>query len=283
MNRIEFTVVVQTERIDRFIADQLSISRTQAGKLVADGHVTVDGVVARRSATLTRGNVIAIELEHETAPRQLERYDIPLDVAYEDDYLLVINKPASLVVHPAPGHWDDTLLNALVAHGIRLSSGESGHPGLVHRLDKDTSGLMLVAKTDASHRSLSQAIQRREVQRTYAGMVWGHIDEPTEVDAPIGRHPDDRKRMIVSARGRAARTRVFPVARFDTCDLVRVELDTGRTHQIRVHLAHIGHPLVGDVTYGYGGSRRVSGPGKRQAEQIERLVSRQALHTCVLE
>lgn len=272
-----------TERLDRFLADQLAISRTHAARLVADKHVRVNGEPARASRTLARKDVVEVELPApRAATRALRPYHHPLRVVYENDVFLVLDKPAGLVVHPAPGHWDDTLLNALVARGTRLGSGDEGRPGIVHRLDKDTSGLMLVAKTDEAHRALSRSLARRRVERVYAALVWGHLDEPRTISAPIARHPKDRKRMAVLATGREAESRVAPVARFALCDLVRVTLATGRTHQIRVHLAHIGHPVVGDPVYGGGGARRVTGAHRPGAEAIERLAPRQALHAAAL-
>ena len=195
----------------------------------------------------------------------------------------MIDKPAGLVVHPAPGHWDDTLVNALVARGTTLAGGAEGRPGVVHRLDRDTSGLMVVAKTDLAHRRLGAAIAARRVQRTYAALAWGHLDEsPLVIDAPVARHPADRKRMMVTPQGRAARTDASVVARFDVVDLLRLELHSGRTHQIRVHLEHIGHPVVGDPTYAGGGSRRVSGEARREADVLARATPRQALHAAGL-
>jgi 23S rRNA pseudouridine1911/1915/1917 synthase len=195
---------------------------------------------------------------------------------------MVLDKPAGLVVHPAPGHWEDTLLNALVARGTPLSGGQAGRPGIVHRLDKDTSGLIIVAKTDEAHRTLARALGRRKVERIYAALVWGHVDTSLEIDAPVARHPRDRKRMAVLAGGRPARSRVEQVARFDTCDLVRVRLETGRTHQVRVHLAHVGHPVVGDPVYGGGGARRATGAQHARAQAVEQATPRQALHAAEL-
>lgn len=195
----------------------------------------------------------------------------------------MIDKPAGLVVHPAPGHWEDTLVNALVARGTRLAEGGAGRPGIVHRLDRDTSGLMIVAKTDLAHRKLGAAIAARRVERCYAVLAWGHLPEsPLDVSAPIGRHPTDRKRMVVRADGRPARTRFEVVARFSVAELLRARLETGRTHQIRVHLAHIGHPVVGDPVYGAGGARRIGGPARSLAERVERATPRQALHAAEL-
>ncbi len=274
--------VPATERLDRFLADQLSLSRTQAARLIAAGAVRLNGEPARASRTLTRGDLLEVRLAREEEPRILTPHPLPLTICYEDDVLLVLDKPAGLVVHPAPGHWGDTLLNALVARGTPLSSLTGGRPGIVHRLDKDTSGLLVVAKTDQAHRVLGRSLAARRVERRYAALVWGHLDRPLEIDAPIARHRVDRKRMAVAEGGREARTRVERVARFDVCDLVRVRLHTGRTHQVRVHLAHVGHPVVGDGVYGGGGARRVSGPLHRQATEVERLVSRQALHAALL-
>jgi 23S rRNA pseudouridine1911/1915/1917 synthase len=281
---IEFSVVSEeTERLDRFLADQLGLSRTQAARLVADKAVTVDGKPARASRTLTRGERLAIRFPEHEPPRTLRPTAIPLVVVYEDEHLAIIDKPAGLVVHPAPGHWDDTLVNALVARGTTLAGGAEGRPGVVHRLDRDTSGLMVVAKTDLAHRRLGTAIAARRVQRSYAALTWGHLDQsPTVIEAPIARHPVDRKRMTISSQGRQARTDAHVVARFGVVDLLRLVLHSGRTHQIRVHLEHIGHPLVGDPTYAGGGSRRVSGPARRDAEALERATPRQALHAAGL-
>ena len=281
---IEFSVVAhETERLDKFLADQLGLSRTQAARLVADKAVTVDGKPARASRVLTRGERVTVRFPEDQPPRTLKPAAIPLVVVYEDEHLAVIDKPAGLVVHPAPGHWDDTLVNALVARGTTLAGGAEGRPGVVHRLDRDTSGLMVVAKTDLAHRRLGAAIAARRVRRTYAALAWGHLDaSPTVIDAPLARHPTDRKRMAVTPRGRPARTDAWVVGRFGVVDLLRLELHTGRTHQIRVHLEHIGHPVVGDPTYAGGGSRRVSGAPRREAEALERATPRQALHAAGL-
>jgi 23S rRNA pseudouridine1911/1915/1917 synthase len=283
-SEIEFTVSTdKTERLDRFLADQLGLSRTQAARLIADKAVVVDGQPARASRVLARGDRVAVRFPEHEPPRTIQPAAIPLSVLFEDEHLAVLDKPAGLVVHPAPGHWDDTLVNALVARGTTLSGGAEGRPGIVHRLDRDTSGLMVVAKTDLAHRRLGAAIAARRMRRTYAALVWGHLgDGVTVIDAPLARHPTDRKRMAVTPAGRSARTDATVVARFEAVDLVRLELHTGRTHQIRVHLQHIGHPIVGDLVYSGGGSRRVSGIARRGAEQLERLAPRQALHAAAL-
>ncbi|MGD2135399.1 MAG: RluA family pseudouridine synthase [Gemmatimonadales bacterium] len=276
-------LAASTERLDRFLADQLALSRTSAARLIAAKAVRVNDREARASRTLERGDHVEVAFPPAERPRTLTPHTRRLAIVYEDDDLLVLDKPAGLVVHPAPGHWDDTLLNALVARGTPLAGGTEGRPGIVHRLDKDTSGLLVVAKHDTAHRRLGRALSERRMQRRYAALVWGHLDRPTDVDAPVARHPRDRKRMAVLATGRPARTHIVPVARFDACDLVRVTLETGRTHQIRVHLGHIGHPVVGDPVYGGGGARRLTGRQRPHGESIERAVGRQALHAALLQ
>jgi len=250
---------------------------------VADKAVDVDGKTARASRLLARGERVTVRLPDHEPPRTLTPSHIPLTVVHEDEHIAVIDKPAGLVVHPAPGHWEGTLVNALVARGTTLSGGAEGRPGIVHRLDRDTSGLMVVAKTDLAHRRLGAAIAARRVQRSYAALVWGHLDQsPTVIEAPIARHPADRKRMAVTPSGRPARTDAFVVGRFGVADLLRLELHTGRSHQIRVHLELIGHPIIGDPVYGGGGSRRISGAARRSADALQRATPRQALHAAAL-
>ncbi len=244
----------------------------------------VDGKVARASRVLQRGNAVHITLPEAEPPRQFLPNPIPLTVVYEDDDLAVIDKPAGLVVHPAPGHWDDTLVNALVARGTTLVGGAAGRPGIVHRLDRDTSGLLVVAKTDLAHRRLTHALSARRIKRTYAALAWGHLARDTQtIDEPIGRHPRDRKRMTVRPEGKQARTEIHRIARFDVADLLHITLVTGRTHQIRVHLSHVGHPVVGDPVYHGGGSRRVTTGRRDIAVALDRATPRQALHAAALE
>jgi 23S rRNA pseudouridine1911/1915/1917 synthase len=272
-----------TERLDRFLADQLQCSRTQAARLVADRRVTVGGAVARASRTLARGDLVQVEFPADRAPREFKPAAIPLTVVYEDDHLAVLDKPAGLVVHPAPGHWEDTLVNALVARGTSLAGAGGARPGIVHRLDRDTSGLMVVAKSDLAHRRLVAALAARRVTRHYAALSWGHLDRsPRVIEGALARDPRDRRRMAVIASGRPARTDAYQVARFPLVDLLRLELHTGRTHQIRIHLAHIGHPVVGDPVYRAGGSRRMTGAQRAAALDLERLATRQALHAAYL-
>jgi len=281
---VTFCVVVRTERLDRFLADQLALSRTQAGRLIADKRVSARGKPLRASAVLEPGTEITVEFPEAAPPRSYTPAHAVLHFVYEDEHLAVLDKPAGLVVHPGPGHWNDTLVNVLVGRGTDLSKGSTaGRPGIVHRLDRDTSGLLVVAKSDLAHRRLAGAIERRQVTRVYAALVWGHLRKsPVDIEAPIARNPRERTRMTVAEGGRHAVTHAAVVARFAHADLLRVRLGTGRTHQIRVHLAHVGCPIVGDREYTFGGSRRVTPSGRAAAERLEALAPRQLLHAAAL-
>ncbi|OLC07496.1 MAG: hypothetical protein AUH41_10360 [Gemmatimonadetes bacterium 13_1_40CM_66_11] len=281
---ITFCVARNTERLDRFLADQFALSRTQAGRLIADKRVTARGKPLRASALLERGIEVTVELPDEKAPRTYAPAHAELRFVYEDEHLAVLDKPAGLVVHPGPGHWDDTLVNVLIGRGTELSKGSTeGRPGIVHRLDRDTSGLLVVAKSDLAHRRLAGAIERRAIKRVYAAIVWGHLRKSSvDIEAPIARHPQERTRMTVAQGGRHALTHASVVARFAHTDLLRVRLGTGRTHQIRVHLAHVGCPIVGDREYTFGGSRRVTPSARMEAERLEALAPRQLLHAAAL-
>ncbi len=255
----------ETRRLDLVVAARLDLSRNQAATLIANGHVRVNGRREKAAYRPTAGETIGVDVPP-PPDRPLIGESIPLAIVYEDDNIVVVNKAAGMVVHPAPGNWSGTLVNALIGRGSELAGeGEADRPGIVHRLDKDTSGLLLVAKTDRAHRLLSSAIAARRVVRRYAALVWGHLDaESVTVEQPIGRDPRDRKRMAIVHSGRAARTDFRRLARFDAVDLLRAHLHTGRTHQIRVHLASVGHPVVGDDTYGGGGGRRLVGLAPRR-------------------
>jgi 23S rRNA pseudouridine1911/1915/1917 synthase len=282
---ITFCVVASADRLDRFLADQLSISRTQAGRLIADKRVTARGKALRASAVLDRGTEVTVDLPpDEPPPRTYAPAHADLQFVYEDEHLAVLDKPAGLVVHPGPGHWDDTLVNVLTERGTELAAqGGEGRPGIVHRLDRDTSGLLVVAKSDLAHRRLATAIEKRQMKRVYAALVWGHLRKSAvDIEAPIARHPKERKRMTVAEGGRHAVTHAAVAARFAHADLLRVRLGTGRTHQIRVHLAHVGCPIVGDREYTFGGSRRVTPSARAEAERLESLAPRQLLHAAEL-
>lgn len=220
----------------------------------------MDGQRQKASYRPVAGETVSLQIPR-VEKRAISGEAIPVSIVYEDEFLLVVDKPAGMVVHPAPGNWTGTLVNALLGRGGGLSSaGEPERAGIVHRLDKETSGLLIVARTDRAHRILSAAIAARRVVRRYAVMTWGHLtsDEIT-IEKPIARDPRDRKRMAIVNKGRPARTDFLRLARFDAGDLLRAHLHSGRTHQIRVHLASIGHPVMGDDVYGGGGGRKVAG------------------------
>ena len=239
-------------RLDAFLSADGALTRSQAARLIAEGRVRVNGKPAAKSARLSGGETITVDVPQlrETA---LPPQDIPLDVVYEDDDVIVVNKPTGLVVHPAPGHPDGTLVNALLHHcGDSLSGiGGEKRPGIVHRIDRDTSGLIIAAKNDAAHLALSAQLKDHSLSRTYECLVTGNMKQDSgTVDAPIGRSSADRKKMAVVPTGRRAVTHWEVVARYPGVTHLRCRLETGRTHQIRVHLAHIGHPILGDTVYG---------------------------------
>ena len=241
------------ERLDAFLAEQLEdVTRSAAAKLCAGGSVTREGKPLAKNYRLTGGETIAVALP-DPEPMDAVAQDIPLDVVYEDADVIVVNKPKGLVVHPAPGHPDGTLVNALLHHCAGSLSGIGGalRPGIVHRIDRDTSGLIIAAKNDYAHQCLSAQLQDHSLARTYECVVVGNLKADSgTVDAPIGRHPVDRKKMAVVANGRPAITHWEVIARYGGYTHVRCRLETGRTHQIRVHMAHIGHPILGDTVYG---------------------------------
>ena len=240
-------------RLDAFLAANAgALTRSAAVRLIEEGRVLVDGRPAAKSLKLTGGETVLVTLP-EPEPANVLPQDIPLDIVYEDADVIVINKPKGLVVHPAPGHPDGTLVNALLHHCGGSLSGVGGvlRPGIVHRIDRDTSGLIIAAKNDFAHQKLAAQLQDHTLARTYECIVIGAMrEEQGTVNAPIGRCPADRKRMAVVPGGREAVTHWEVLARYSGFTHVRCRLETGRTHQIRVHMAHIGHPILGDTVYG---------------------------------
>lgn len=251
---IEITAEESGERIDALLARLVpELTRSAAQRLLEEGLVTLRGVPVKKNRRTEPGEVYAALLPEPELPEP-EPQDIPLDIVYEDADVVVVNKPRGMVVHPAPGHPDGTLVNALLWHCGESLSGVGGErrPGIVHRIDKDTSGLIIAAKNDFAHLALSAQLADRSLSRVYEAVARGEFrEESGTVDAPIGRHPTERKRMAVTERGsRPAVTHWEVIARCRGWTHIRCRLETGRTHQIRVHMAYIGHPLLGDMVYG---------------------------------
>jgi len=269
-------------RLDRCIADlQPEWTRSRTRKLIDGGHVTLNDEPTKASATVHTGDRIVVD-EPPTEPMDAAAEDIPLDIVFEDENLLLVNKPTGLVIHPAAGNPSGTLVNALLHHCNDLSGiGGVGRPGIVHRLDKETTGLLVVAKTDRAHLGLSLAFRNRKVHKTYLAVCYGvPKNEEGVIDAPIDRHPRDRQHMAVVKDGRPARTTYRVREVFVGVSLVECRPVTGRTHQIRVHMAHIGHALVGDPLYSGRQWRSLENPRVRSAC---RGFPRQALHAWRLE
>ena len=250
---LKTTEEAKGKRLDAFLADSTEeLTRSAAAQLIETGGVLVDGRTAVKSLRLSGGETVELTLP-EPEPIDAVPQNIPLDVIYEDEDVIVVNKPAGLVVHPAPGHPDGTLVNALLYHcGASLSGiGGALRPGIVHRIDRDTSGLIIAAKNDAAHQALTAQLSDHTLGRTYECIVTGTLREDSgTVDVPVARHPTDRKRMAVIAGGRNAVTHWEVIARYPGYTHARCRLETGRTHQIRVHMAYIGHPILGDTVYG---------------------------------
>ena len=276
------------QRLDKALTDIASatvdnLSRARLQALIAEGQVQINGhTITQTSHKVTLGEIYQLTVPP-AASAIPEAQNITLDIIYEDDDLIVINKPAGMVVHPAPGNRDKTLVNALLAHcGTSLSGiGGVARPGIVHRLDKDTSGLMVVAKNDLAHHGLTRQFADHSLSRTYQALIWGlPMPSSGSVDACIGRHPRDRKKMAVTSaqKGKTALTHYRVLEDYDEVSLVECKLETGRTHQIRVHLAHLKHPVVGDTTYG---SHR--NPGKYDSASALRAFPRQALHAIQIQ
>ncbi len=281
--RVEIVCEEGGERLDSYLARKLDLSRARVERLISTGRVRVNDSVPKKRDQPGPGDHIVVDLPPPEPAHALPEA-IPLKIVYEDSDLLVVDKPAGLVVHPAPGNRGGTLVNALLHH-VRDLSGVGGvlRPGIVHRLDRDTSGLMIVAKNDRAHISLSDALKKRKVGRRYLAAAWGHLAEDrSTVDAPVGRHPNERKRMAVVEGGRRAITHFERLERWRAADLVRARLETGRTHQIRVHLLHLGHPVVGDRVYAVGRERGFSGPERPWAAALARRTPRQFLHAAEL-
>ena len=256
-SQIDLSVEETSDRLDRYLADQVTdLSRSRLQKLIEQGHVQVNGeVCTSKKLEVKLGDRIQIDIPA-AQPLELQAEDIPLDILYEDDSLLILNKPAGLVVHPSAGHEAGTMVNALLAHCLTLP-GINGvqRPGIVHRLDKDTTGAIAVAKTEQAFHHLQEQFRTKTARRDYLAIVYGAPpQESGTVDQPIGRHPVERQKMAVVSeeKGRRAITRWRVKERLGNYTLMEFELETGRTHQIRVHSAFIGHPIVGDLTYGSG-------------------------------
>lgn len=246
-------------RLDKFVSGQLpDLSRTYLQQLITDGALLVDGFVRRPSFKVTPGQVVTLDLP-EVEVTEIVAEDIPLDIVFENDDILMVNKAAGMVVHPAAGHASGTLVNAVLFHAPEISIQGSTRPGIIHRLDKDTSGIMVVAKSDRAQTSLAEQWMGREVKKRYLALATGIVDEDTAtIDAPIGRNPANRQQMATTRSGKDAITHFTVIERFDDCTLLDVTIETGRTHQIRVHLNFIGHAVVGDSLYGNKVSARIA-------------------------
>lgn len=274
------------ERLDLFLVHHVeNATRNKVQRAIREGLVLVDNHTARASHLVTPGEKIQVTLPR-SPPQEAVAENIPLDIIYEDESLIVVNKPAGMVTHPAYGNYTGTLVNALLHYSQRLSSNDDKmRPGIIHRLDKDTSGLLVVARNDHAHAFLAKQFAERTVQREYRAVVWGTFRQSKgSIDAELGRSKADRKKIAVIRGGKHAVTRYSVIDQGAYLAHLSLHLMTGRTHQIRVHLAHIGHPVFGDPTY--GGRRIVAGPRtaeqKREVQELLRIVSRQALHAKTL-
>lgn len=280
---------LQGLRLDIFCSRKVSDrTRSYFTKLASSGHISVDGKTARPSFKVKKGMQVEIELI-EPPPLKAKPEDIPLDIIYEDDRVAVVDKPAGMVVHPAAGNYEGTLINALMHHFSETIGRQYDpvRPGLVHRLDKDTSGLLVIAKDERGLAFLQRELKERRIERHYKAICWGNL-EPNRgtIDLPIGRSDRDRKKMVVYPRvGREAVTHYEVLERLGLADLVLLKLETGRTHQIRVHLSHYGHPIAGDPTYGGRSKyiRRLQGTNRQAATRLMGILLRQALHAFRLE
>ncbi len=271
-------------RLDAYLAKRLAISRSRAVVLIDQGRVLLDGLGPKKSDPVVYGQVVEVEIPP-PVPVQARPQAIPLNIVHEDRDLVVVDKQADLVVHPGPGHRAGTLVNALLHHVGDLSGiGGESRPGIVHRLDRYTSGLMVVAKSDRAHRELSQALRERAVERRYLTALWGRLHEsPRTVDLRIGRDPRNRLRMAIVIGGRPARTHFRHLELWPGASLCEVRLESGRTHQIRVHAEAMGRPVVGDRVYGRGVANAVGGYDRRWVRRLAARARRQFLHAHRLE
>jgi 23S rRNA pseudouridine1911/1915/1917 synthase len=292
LNTIEKTLEMivpdgkEKERLDVYLTNHLpTITRARIKRLIDDGKITVDGVTTKAGYIVRPGERIII-LFPAYEPINVEPEDIPLDIVFEDEHLIVINKPAGMVVHPAFANLHGTLVNALLAHCRRLSSvGGEKRPGLVHRLDKDTSGILVVAKDDVTHLALSRQLSEHKMEREYHAIIWGHPKQKSgRIEAPLLRNPKDRLRMMIHPDGKNAITHYKLLESFPLTSYAQLNLETGRTHQIRVHMASIGHPVFSDATYG-GRSKQLAGLNHSQTQfaiQLLKQFPRQMLHARTL-
>jgi 23S rRNA pseudouridine1911/1915/1917 synthase len=278
---LSFAVTVSEagKRLDTVIIAHLStLSRSRANRLIRGGHVTVNGLIRKPGYLTKTGDIVRFETPS-PEPITCSAEPIPLSILYEDGDVIVLNKPPGLVVHPGAGHKSRTLVNALLFHCPDLKRVGGGfRPGIVHRLDKDTSGILVVAKNDKAHESLSRQFKKRQVQKRYLALVYGNVKAPAGVvSLPIGRHPTDRKKMSTeSRRSRSTETLWKIKEAFSGVTLLEIDLKTGRTHQVRVHCAAIGHPVVGDATYGW--EKRWKDLAQRPMQDLTRAIRRQMLH-----
>lgn len=286
---ITITVELDSDiRLDRYLSEhtELDLSRTKIQKLIEQGLVLINGTPPIKKQILSVGDKIEISIPP-PEPSLVTPEKIDLDVVYEDDHLAVINKPAGMVTHPGAGNRTGTLVNAMLHRfGTLATSSASDRPGIVHRLDKNTSGLLIIAKTDKAYSELQKMMEQRLIKRTYHAIVWGHLADPKgTIDLPLGRSKRDRKKMAVAVGGRSAVTHYRLLERFRSFSYLELQLETGRTHQIRVHLAHLGHPVFGDPEYG-GRDKSIRGlfaPERSLAKELLAMLSRQALHAIRLQ
>ncbi|MBZ0264291.1 RluA family pseudouridine synthase, partial [bacterium] len=288
-NRLELEIeegYTAAERLDVVVTTRLpKISRSRVKKLIKEERITIGGLPVKPSQIVQGGETITIIFPHPPRPAAAPD-DIPLDIVHEDEWLLVVNKPAGMVVHPAAGHHSGTLVNALLGRYENLPSPskETTRPGIVHRLDKDTSGLLVVAKSEYIMTALGYLFHEHDIEREYLVLVWGNPEDAGTINAPLARHPEDRKRFAVVEDGKRAVSHWRVLKRFEFLSLIAVTLETGRTHQIRVHFSHRGYPVFGDSTYGgrmHGLSRLTSFQRQMGRKALE-LMPRQALHARIL-